>query len=258
MARLTDPEFPNAEWQGDTVIYRPVWGLTYAITRDAVEILEHEASVPQRLDFALQNGALYGYQEHLNHRLPLHASGFVYEGRAFAICGFSGWGKSTTAAHVRALGPGFLTDDILSVEDVDGKPVARAGPPKARLWPDAAHKVGLDPDALNTVYDDVEKRFVDIQPVVPAAPLAGLYILRRAGTKVSLAPLKPLEAITQLAIHTYSVKLLEQRPEQWHLELCSLIASSTPVKRLEIPQGLEHVDVAAHLVLEDMQRVLDD
>ncbi len=255
MAYDESPEYPRVRVVDDAIIYSPIAGLTYEIRRDSVEIQEQDHRVPGRLEFALENGALYGYQEHLRRHLPLHASGFVHDGLAFGIAGFSGWGKSTTAAHVRALGPGFLTDDILSIRNDDGVPMAQAGPPKARLWPDAASKVGLDLDALTTVYDDIDKRFVDIKPVVQEAPLGGLYILQRTDDDLSLTALDPMEAVMELVLHTYSVRVLEQRHEPWHLPFCTAVAAAVPIKRLQIPVGLEHVDTAAAMVMEDMRKI---
>lgn len=253
MASRQPVAYPQVSLQDDTVIYTPVAGLTYAIRDDGYEIRHAAPDVPARLDFALQNGALYGYQQHLRRRLALHASGFVHGGRAYGIAGFSGWGKSTTAAHVRALGPGFLTDDILAIRDDPAGPVALAGPPKARLWPDAAAKMGFDVDQLVTVYDEIDKRFVDIEPVVPEAPLGGLYILDRSAKEVGLTTLGGLDAVMELVLHTYSIRIIEQRHEPWHLSLCSAVAAAVPVKRLGIPKGLDYVDVAARLVMDDLE-----
>ncbi len=60
-----------------------------------------------------------------------HASGVVIDGRAVALLGPSGAGKTSLALALCAHGAEFLTDDVLAIELLDGELIAHAGSPWA-------------------------------------------------------------------------------------------------------------------------------
>src|SRR5437867_3816771 len=65
----------------------------------------------------------------------LHASGLVADGRAFAVLGAHGAGKSTLAAAFAARGLAVLSDDVIPLSEVNGGFQAGSGYPRVRLWP---------------------------------------------------------------------------------------------------------------------------
>lgn len=69
----------------------------------------------------------------LRGHLLLHASAVSVAGRAVAVVGQSGRGKSTVATLLCASGALMVTDDVLRVDLGDGPPVARLGSTEARL-----------------------------------------------------------------------------------------------------------------------------
>jgi hypothetical protein len=62
-----------------------------------------------------------------------HASAVEMDGRAVAISGASGLGKSTLALELHLSGAGFLTDDVLAVEVCDDGVLAHAGVAMAKV-----------------------------------------------------------------------------------------------------------------------------
>jgi hypothetical protein len=78
----------------------------------------------------------------------MHASCVATEDGAALIAGRSGSGKSTTAMTCVLAGFGFLCDDacIVDLDDVAG-PLVHAVYGGSKLEPEAAHRLGLSPDA---------------------------------------------------------------------------------------------------------------
>jgi len=69
----------------------------------------------------------------LRGHLLLHASAVEVAGRAVAVVGQSGRGKSTVATLLCASGARMVTDDVLRVDLDEGRPAARLGSTEARL-----------------------------------------------------------------------------------------------------------------------------
>ena len=65
---------------------------------------------------------------------PLHATAVVVGGRTAAFLGTSGAGKSTLATCFLEAGHRLLTDDLLVLEESNGRIVAHPGPPRLKLF----------------------------------------------------------------------------------------------------------------------------
>jgi hypothetical protein len=78
---------------------------------------------------------------HWMGRASLHAAAVLIGGRAWALLGGKGAGKSTTAANLVGLGCGLLTDDLLVVDDME----AFAGPAALDLRGDVGPELGGQP-----------------------------------------------------------------------------------------------------------------
>jgi hypothetical protein len=106
-----------------------------------------------------------------------HAAGVVVNGRAWAIEGQPGDGKSTLAAALAALGHAVLTDDTLVV---DGR-TAFAGPRCIDLRAESLSL--LDMDGLNVVPCRAGTRQrVILPPVMPTVELGGWVFLEWSDT----------------------------------------------------------------------------
>jgi len=74
--------------------------------------------------------------------LITHASAVNFEDGAVAFCGRAGSGKSTTAAHLHALGYAMISDDLCRIEISGGAVFVHPSTPRLRLRSDAL--VGLE------------------------------------------------------------------------------------------------------------------
>lgn len=71
--------------------------------------------------------------------IPIHGTALEIDGRAVLLCGRSGAGKSTMAAHLLALGARLISDDLSVLRVALGeRPRLLAGRPGIRLHPDTA------------------------------------------------------------------------------------------------------------------------
>jgi len=73
----------------------------------------------------------------LQKKLVLHGSAVEIDGVAVAFIGAAGRGKSTLAASFAINGMPFLTDDSLTIRDVDGACLIKPSHPSLRLWEDS-------------------------------------------------------------------------------------------------------------------------
>lgn len=81
----------------------------------------------------LTTGGSLAFQLYQRGHLVLHASAVEMDGAAWGFVGRAGMGKSTMAALMCSAGGVLITDDVLRVDDVSGRPVARLGATELRL-----------------------------------------------------------------------------------------------------------------------------
>src|SRR5262249_57046891 len=103
-------------------------------------------------------------------------------GRARALCGGAGAGRSTLAAASARRGDVVLTDDVAPLEPDGDRFRVRPGYPQLRLWPDSVRLLYGDADALPPLTPTWEKRGLDLtRPGYRFAarplPLAAVYVL---------------------------------------------------------------------------------
>lgn len=192
---------------------------------------------------------------HKRGLLVLHASAVEIDGRAVAILGVKGAGKSTTAAMLYARGHTLIADDIVAIELSDPeRPMLLPGFPQFKLLPDAAvTSLGDNPEQLRALVNGQPKR---ARPVLERfakepVPLSDVFILSD-GPEPKLIPLKPQEAIVQLIAHSYMSRfgseLLKGAVAQRHLRQCSQLVQRVEIHRLDRPNMLELLGTTASLV----------
>ncbi len=160
------------------VLVRVGDGLRFMV-RDGRQVVVDEATAANLGDVeALLLGAVAGVLLHQRGDLVLHASGVVIGGRAVALAGPSGRGKSTLAAALAALGYAPLCDDLFRVRLADDGVWAIPGSSRLRLWPQAAVLLSHAPETLATGRPGHPKRLLVLPPAPAPVPLAALIRLR--------------------------------------------------------------------------------
>jgi hypothetical protein len=188
---------------------------------------------------------------------PIHGTVLAKDGRAIALLGDSGYGKSTLAACMLAAGARLLTDDLLLVRVTGDGYLAYPGPARIKLLPDtaarflpqAAEGVRMNP-LTNKMILTLEEDRVERQPT----PLTGVYVLpspadtgrrRRIGFQV----LSPREAFVALVSNTFNRQLTDPgRMGRQHAQTAAL-SRAVPIVAVSYPRGIDHVDALAEAIL---------
>ena len=191
--------------------------------------------------------------------LVLHASVVGRQGRALAILGNNGWGKSTVAAALHAKGYDLVADDVAAIAIGDDGPGVLPGFPQVKLWPEAAALLGETPEDLPLLHPGFDKR------AWPAARgfslevrrLDRLYVLA-AGSAPSIEPLEPRDACLELLAHWYGHRfgggLLRSEAAGSHLRQCATLAGQVPMYRLWRSGGSKALLELADLVDQNVGR----
>jgi len=219
-----------------------------------VEILRDEVAQGWRL-FLL--GSVLSMLCHQRRLLPLHAATVKIGGRNIAIAGHSGMGKSTLAFSLMQRGHGLLSDDV-TVLEVNSAQCGWIMPafPRLKLWYDTCRALGVEPETLPRVRDDLPKvdygRSIDFD--YTPGPLDGIVILNEAA-ELKLVPEPKSHAVTAILGHV-------SRRRIGHLLGCdrslfaqaAMLSSKVEVLQLSRPKQFELLPAAAVLIEEHFGR----
>ena len=172
-----------------------------------IVVRPHERADERALALFLAGPAL-AVALHQRGLLVLHATAIAIGGRALAILGEKGAGKSTLAAALTRRGHRLLSDDVVAIEERDGASFALAGTASLKIQPEAARALGVDPGTLAPLHPDAEKRAWPGgtgEDAPTATPITTLLVAS-AGTEPSLAPLAAPAAFLEVVRHTYGAR----------------------------------------------------
>jgi hypothetical protein len=206
-------------------------------------------------------GPILGFVLRLRGVTCLHASAAVADGRAFAVVGGAGMGKSTSAAVLAQLGLEVLTDDVLVLRERGGSFDVEPGLPRVLLWPESVGQLFGHPDALPRIVSTWGKRYLDLtRPgyrfAREAAPLEAVYLLGErlpAGAAPQITPLEGARALAWLLAHTYANDFLDTRMRIEELEVLGRVASQVPIRLLRAPDDRASVRAACEAVIADFR-----
>lgn len=203
-------------------------------------------------------GPALGLALHQRGYLVLHASAVLVKGRAVAIMGWRGWGKSTLAAVLHGRGHAVISDDVTAVDLGRDPQAVLPGVPQVRLWPDAVAAMGDEPEHLPRLHPDFDKRALAVADGFPAGPvpLERLYVLA-AGPHLAIDEVRPAEAVLELIRHWYCARFGGQLlrlgdTAAVHLRQCGQLAEGVPLRRLSRPRLTWSAESLADLVEADL------
>lgn len=186
----------------------------------------------------------------------LHATSVVIGGKAIAILGDSGYGKSTLAAAFVREGYPLLTDDVLVSEFVQAGVLALPSLPRLKLAPEVADAWfrGRRTLPMNTF---TSKRILALDPAEHAAqpvPLRAFFAIPSdAGSaEISIRRAEGHDALLPLIQNTFEPNLLSRPRLERQFHFASRMAKAVPVKLLSYPRQLDRLPAVVASMLADL------
>jgi hypothetical protein len=203
--------------------------------------------------------------------LCLHASAVRIGNRIVAFSGDKGIGKSTTVAALIGMGFSAVTDDIVAMTDTEDEAGPQAflvhpGYPGLRLCDDALGELfprteRIDP---STRESEAGKSYVDLDRenyLHDREPglLAMIYFLepRVPGeAQVSISPIMGAQSLKLLSRNLWGDLPLDRTGRARDFERLARVANTVPVRRLRLPDGLEHLPMIGEAILDDVRTLV--
>jgi hypothetical protein len=166
----------------------------------------------------------------------LHASAVAIDGRALALVGPTGSGKTSLALRLVARGAGFVTDDVLALERGPAGVLAHPGASVASVRPsERAAIADATWHGLGTELGRSGKTYLAIPRVHAPLPVGAICFL----TSGDGPPVEPLAAPDPRLLLASTFVLGVQTPERLRtqLDVCAAIAREVPLLRLRVAAG---------------------
>jgi len=206
-------------------------------------------------------GPVFGFLLRLRGVTCLHASAIAVDGRAIALIGPPGAGKSTTAAAFTQQGYPALSEDVVALCDLGDSFLVQPGYPLIRLWPESVQALFGSKDALPPLTPNWDKRYLDLtrnglsfqgQPL----PLAALYILDERSDDPAAPFVEAVPSHTgliELLTNTYTNYLLDQRMRAREFDLLGRLVKNAPLRRLKPHSDPARLPELCRFILDDFR-----
>lgn len=167
---------------------------------------------------------------------PLHAACVEIDGRAVAICGPGGQGKTTLAAALSGRGHRLMAEDITVVDGAP--PLARAGPDLLRLRRPSVPQVDLG-EGATVVAETHNRLFINTgSPESHSAPLAAVLMLKDA-ERFELVPRDDATRLADLWQVSFHLPSFEDRRRSF--QAITSLANTVPLYDLRRPREWEQL-----------------
>ena len=195
------------------------------------------------------------YASSLRGREALHATTLERNGRAIALIGASGEGKSTLAAYLLKNDSSIrlLSDDLLYLKMIKGKAwvMLSKEAPRLKLSRETFLRFGFNGrDGYGTQFDpNLEKEII----LLPSGeshrrlvPLVAIVQLNRNSSGLRLEKIKGAKAALTLLANIYNEILRPPRVLKNQFELCATLGRLVPIGKLSFPSGFKALPTIAH------------
>ena len=188
----------------------------------------------------------------------LHATVVTFDGRALALTGDCGRGKSTLAAALLKRGGKLLVDDMLVLKSNGKDLLAMPGPPRLKLLPDSAKRVGMSSRNALQMNPLVEKKIFPIRKAeADPVPLHGMYVLAAPHprtTRTTMRRCSPAEACAQVIAAAYNLDMELPGRAASQFQWAASIANGVEVSMLRYRRELSKLDEVAATVEQSFLR----
>ena len=201
-------------------------------------------------------GPTLGFVLQLRGVTCLHASVAEIDGRAVALVGGAGYGKSSLAAAMARRGHAILADDLAALVDGGGQFSISPAYPRIRLWPQTAEALF---GGLPRITETWDKRFLALDDGPfrfqrEALPLSNVYLIGKRGIEGAprIAPIHAGEALIRLIGNSYTANLLDRGMRAREFEVLARLAKCVPVREAFAADDLTRLDELCQLIERDV------
>ena len=234
--------------------------ITFIFDRDATTVSgvwQHPLELEDAALYLL--GPILGFMLRLRGITCLHAGGVVVKGKALALLGPSGVGKSTLTASFAAAGYPVLTDDIMVLRIEDRVIQAAPGYGRIRLYPDSFKNLEELPTELPRLTPNWEKCYLDLHSSTfkfncNSVSLGTIYILdwsKIYPDTSEIMPLSPASAVPLLAVNTYRSELLDSSMRSEEFFFLTRLASQIKIKKVHPVDNISKIPQLRQSILDD-------
>jgi hypothetical protein len=220
-------------------------------------IVSPEDDIDNKFLQTVIGGELLGALLRQRGHLVLHASTVARNGKAISFLGYSGWGKSTTAAYFVRNGYRLLGEDLLVVDVEPEKPVVLPGPLSIKLRPDSGALLFDDFESHPEAYSTTNKRIMsgaaaDVTSDCPVT-LEKMYILEPVNRERNqIAKISKRDALIEMVRHTrINTWLNSKQFAADHFHQCNHLLDKVPVSLLQRELTLDSLQEIKDLVEAD-------
>lgn len=197
-------------------------------------------------------GPVFGTLCYQRQIQSFHCNTVVVDGKAVALSGPSGTGKSTLAAVLVSRGHQLISDDVMAVDYNDGLTFARTGNRHLRLWRDSLELLGYSTDGLRrAAMGERDKYFLPARPGLLADrwPLKALIWIESTPTHTDqLNYLVGAQRANVVACAVYRRHLLHDYVRRGHSKLADLTLPGTDVFQMTRPRDLDRIGAQADAI----------
>ncbi|GKU75821.1 hypothetical protein L3i20_v202180 [Paenibacillus sp. L3-i20] len=190
--------------------------------------------------------------------LPLHGSAIALNGKAYAIVGHSGAGKTTLTSYLIERGYQLLSDDLIAVTfDNNNRALVMPAYPQQKIWQQTIDMLGMNNEGLKPLFDRETKFAVPVKSFCSEQlPLAGIFeLVKNDNDAASLSPIQGLERFHTLLQHTFRSFLIKQLGLlDWHFHTLTRFANLITMNRLSRPISGDSLNELGELLLQSIHR----
>ncbi len=191
--------------------------------------------------------------------LPLHGSAIAINGKAYAIVGDSGAGKSTTASALLRQGYRLISDDVIPVSfNEQNIPMVTPAYPQQKLWQESIDEFGMESSNFRPIIDR-ETKFaipVDSQFCDKPLPLAGVFeLMKTEDETLQFTSVTGLERFHLLFQHTYRNFFIPRAGlMDWHFQTSAKMVNKVNFCRIQRPTSIFTANEITDFILTSMER----
>lgn len=208
-------------------------------------------------------GSVLGFVLRLRGITCLHASAVAIGGRAIALAGPSGSGKSSTAAQFARLGYAVLADDLVALGEAHGRFEIQPAFPRVRLWPQTAAALFGSCESLPRIAPRWDKRHLDLDGTAlrfqaSALPLAAIYFLGERSLEIDSPRIEEVSApraLIDLVSDSHATEFVGRPERAQEFDSLARLLAIVPARRVTACADMARLAPLCEAIAADFQRL---